>query len=112
MVRYTRESFEAAARDAGLVPLASRYLFHWLFPAKLAIRMLEAVTGASPRPASVPPEWLNRTLIGVCRMEEQLLRRARLPFGSSLLAWCLPATGDHASQGASANTHHAMPQAI
>ena len=89
-MRYTRRSFETLARRAGLTPVSSRYLFHWLFPVKLVVRAIEALRAAPAGPARVPPEWLNRTLLRISRSEERLLRWARLPFGTSLLAWCVP----------------------
>ena len=94
VVRHTRRSLGRAAGEAGLTVVASRYLYHWLFPAKLAVRAVEAMRRGRAGPASIPPTWINRTLIRVSEAEERLLGWARLPFGSSLLAWCVPAAAE------------------
>jgi SAM-dependent methyltransferase len=86
--RYTRGTLEPLVRAAGLTLASSRYLFHWLFAAKLAVRVRESITRGEPTPAAVPSAWLNAMLRGVCIAEERLLGWARLPVGTSLLAWC------------------------
>jgi SAM-dependent methyltransferase len=91
VVRYTRSSLERVVRESGLSIRSSRYLFHWLFPAKLVVRAIEAVRPGLRKAAAVPPEWLNQALIRVSTFEERLFRRISLPFGTSLLAWCVPA---------------------
>jgi SAM-dependent methyltransferase len=91
VVRYTRRSLVEVLRAAELDLRSSRYLFHWLFPVKLAVRAVEAMRPGQPAPASIPPRWLNRALWAVSRAEERLLGWTRLPFGTSLLAWCVPA---------------------
>jgi trans-aconitate methyltransferase len=88
VVRYTRGRLEPMVRAAGLTLASSRYLFHWLFPVKLAVRGWEALRSGEPAPASIPPAWLNATLRAACVMEARLLGWARLPLGTSLLAWC------------------------
>jgi SAM-dependent methyltransferase len=88
VVRYTRTSLAHVLGAAGLTLRSSRYLFHWLFPVKLAVRTAEALMPTQPAPASIPPAWLNRALCLASRAEERLLGWARLPFGTSLLAWC------------------------
>jgi SAM-dependent methyltransferase len=93
VVRYTRSSLERAVRASGLTIRSSRYLYHWLFPAKLIVRATEALRAWAPKPAEVPPEWLNQLLLRLCLFEERLLRTAHLPVGTSLLAWCTPAVG-------------------
>jgi SAM-dependent methyltransferase len=91
VVRYTRASLQRVVREAGLVPASLRYLFHWLFPAKLGVRAVEAVARTKPSPATVPSPLLNRILYAWCRVEERGLAWARLPFGTSILAWCVHA---------------------
>jgi hypothetical protein len=88
VVRYTRASLESVLRAAGLRIESSRFLFHWLFPVKLAVRAIEGVTSGPPAPAGIPPGWLNSALRRLCVVEERALGWARLPFGTSLLAWC------------------------
>lgn len=84
--RYTRRSFGALARSAGLHVVRAGYFFHWMFPAKLGVRLLEAAR--RPRPASprVPPPWINEPLYLLSRLEQRLLTPLGVPFGSSLLA--------------------------
>jgi SAM-dependent methyltransferase len=91
-VRYRKRGLGAVAERAGLRVLSSRYCFHWLFPVKLLVRGLEQFSRRDPAPAAVPPAALNRLLFDVSRLEETAFRRLNLPFGSSLVAWCAPAT--------------------
>jgi len=83
--RFTRSSFRAVATAAGMRILADRYFFHWIFPARLAMRAVEKVWETKPRIPRVPPHWLNRALWRISRAEQRLFRKAPLPFGSSLL---------------------------
>jgi hypothetical protein len=62
----------------------NRYLFQWLFFAKLAERLREAVAGP-PAPEEVPPRYVNDALYYACRVEQSTASRV-LPFGSSLIA--------------------------
>ena len=87
-VRYRRRHLTAVVKEAGLVVLSDRYFFQWLFPVKLGLRLLERLGGRHSAPARVPPAWLNRVLLGLTRVEQQTIGRLRLPFGSSLMAWC------------------------
>jgi SAM-dependent methyltransferase len=96
VVRYTRSSLARLVEEAGLTMRSSRYLFHWLFPAKLVVRAIEAVRPDSRKAAALPPEWLNQALLRLSTFEERLFRGVPLPFGTSLLAWCVPgAQGSH-----------------
>ena len=90
-VRYRRRSLNLLVAQAGLSLLSSRYCFHWLFPVKLGVRALERLGAVSGDPATVPPPWLNRALLGLTRVEQETIGRLGLPFGSSLLAWCAAA---------------------
>lgn len=89
VLRYTRATLDRVVRGAGLIPVSSRYLFHWLFPSKLMVRALERLALSAGRPAAVPPTAINRALYYLCRAEERSLGWAHLPFGTSLLAWCV-----------------------
>ncbi|MGH7517778.1 MAG: class I SAM-dependent methyltransferase [Gemmatimonadales bacterium] len=89
LVRYTRTTLNRVVRAAGLIPVSSRYLFHWLFPSKLVVRALERLALSAGGPATVPPTAINRALYYLCRAEERSLGWARLPLGTSLLAWCV-----------------------
>lgn len=85
LTRYTRQSFGALAEQAGLRVDAARYFFHWLFPAKLVVRLLEALTRSPPAPPRVPAPGLNRSLYLLSRLEQRLLTPLPMPFGASLL---------------------------
>src|SRR3989442_6271116 len=83
--RYTKASFARVARAAGLRVVRSRYFFQWLFPAKLGLRLLEAVWPRPPAPPRVPPPWINRALYLVSPSEQLLHGALPVPFRSSLL---------------------------
>ncbi len=83
--RYDRRSLRALAREAGLRIARERYLFQWLVPAKLLVRMAEAFRTGALTPPSVPPEPLNRLLTAATLLEQRITGVIPLPFGSSLL---------------------------
>lgn len=83
--RYTRESFRELADGVGTIH-SLRYFFHWLFPAKLAMRGKEMITHSTPRPPGIPPALVNRALYGITRVEQSMCRRLPVPFGGSLMA--------------------------
>ena len=83
--RYTKRSFSALARQAGLCVDRATYFFHWIFPAKLVIRLVEKLVHSQPSPPRVPPRWINRPLYLLSRLEQRLLGPLPVPFGSSLL---------------------------
>jgi len=87
--RYTKRTFEQLAAPLGEVR-EMRYLFHWLFAAKLAVRAKESLVRAAPRPPRVPPRPVNQTLYAVTRVEQTLLSPLPLPLGSSLMAVLAP----------------------
>jgi 2-polyprenyl-3-methyl-5-hydroxy-6-metoxy-1,4-benzoquinol methylase len=83
--RYTKQSFGALARAAGLRIAEERYFFRWTAAAKVATRLAESVVAGTPKAPRVPPASINSVLFGVSRIEEMLLGRWFAPFGSSLL---------------------------
>jgi SAM-dependent methyltransferase len=84
VTRFTRRTFAALAAAAPMRIESWRYLFHWTWPVKFAQRLAERAMPGTPRPATVPPAWLNRSLLALCRAEQRLLGRVPVPFGSSL----------------------------
>lgn len=84
--RYTRREFATLARSSGFDILRASYFFHWVFPAKLGARLLEAVRRPRPAPPRVPPSWINEPLYLLSRLEQRLVTPLGPPFGSSLLA--------------------------
>jgi 2-polyprenyl-3-methyl-5-hydroxy-6-metoxy-1,4-benzoquinol methylase len=92
--RYTRRTFRELARQAGLCIQADRYFYQWLFPLKLATRVLEYAMDLQPRPASVPPPWINTPLYLLSRLEQNTWGVLPWPFGSSLMVWGRKSTKD------------------
>ena len=85
--RYTKASFNEVAEKAGLQTAESRYLFYWLFLAKLAVRGKERLFGSAPSIPGIPATGLNRMLFWISRLEDQLLGGLPIPLGSSLLVF-------------------------
>jgi SAM-dependent methyltransferase len=85
VTRYTRSTFAGVADAAAMHIETWRYLFYWTWPVKLGQRLMERLVRGTPRPAHVPPAWVNRGLLALCRAEHRLFRRLPMPFGSSLL---------------------------
>jgi len=83
--RYTKRSFAALARQSGLRIHQDRYCFHWVFFAKLAVRLKETLRIGSNDIADSPVSPLNRLLFHATRFDEFVLGRLPVPFGSSLL---------------------------
>ena len=83
--RYTKDSFGALARAAGLRIAEERYFFHWTALAKVATRVAEWALPGEPKSPAVPASPVNRTLYALSRAEERVLKGVPLPFGSSLL---------------------------
>src|SRR5262245_50284857 len=88
LIRYTRRTLGALARQTGLEPERLHYFFHWLVPAKLVVRLLEQVRRhgtTSPSLPSTPPSAINHGCYLVSRLEQACFASHPLPFGSSLL---------------------------
>jgi len=84
-IRYTKRSFREVARKAGFHIQEERYFYHWTFPVKLGIRIVEKASHARPRPPKLPPDLVNRALFQLSRLEQKTLSALPMPFGSSLL---------------------------
>ena len=97
--RYTRTSFRQLTGGVAHIQ-QDRYLFHWLFLAKLLVRAKESFFATVPQPQHVPPWWVNGLLYGLTRCEQRWSRWLKLPFGSSYLAVLEPALR---------NVQHATP---
>lgn len=83
--RYTRRSFGALADDARLQVIRATYFFHWVFAAKLVVRLFERLMRPEPRLPRMPPAWLNELFYEFSRLEQRLVTPLDVPFGSSLL---------------------------
>jgi SAM-dependent methyltransferase len=83
--RYTKSSFAKIAKKAQMKIAHARYLFFWLFLAKLAVRAKESLLGSKPSIPKVPSPGLNHLLYLASRAEEKLLGTLPIPIGGSLL---------------------------
>lgn len=89
--RYDRQSMRALMRESGFRLERERFLFQWLFGAKLAVKAVEAIRHPQPAPPRVPPAPINTTLKWISASEEWMGRRVHAPFGNSLLVVARPA---------------------
>jgi hypothetical protein len=83
--RYTKLAFRKVAHQAGMNIQEDRYLYHWTYPAKLGVRIVETLFRRKPSPPTIPAGWLNETLYWVSRIEQKTLSALPMPFGSSLI---------------------------
>lgn len=83
--RYTKRSFAGLAAAVGLRVDEARYFFRWTVAAKLATRLAEALVPGAPAAPTLPPSPFNRALYALSRVEDRLIGRLPLPFGTSLL---------------------------
>jgi SAM-dependent methyltransferase len=85
--RYTRRRLVAALTAAGLDVDRATYAFGATLPLFAADRLRERALGvAATRVADAPPAVVERALLALARADRWVLRRADLPFGSSVLA--------------------------
>ena len=86
--RYTRRRLLRAVRDAGLQPRRVTHAFASVFPFFVAERLLRRLRRGRGSPEQrlprVPPS-LDRLLMTLCHLDETVLRRYNVPFGSSVL---------------------------
>lgn len=85
--RYTRPHLARVLEQAGLKPVVLSYYNTLLFPAALAGRLLQKLTGsASDTTLAIPPSPVNMLLTSFFSFERHLLNVSSLPFGLSLVA--------------------------
>jgi SAM-dependent methyltransferase len=89
--RYTTRELCAKARKVGFQIHKLSYANTWLFPALLAMRLLQRLmqtpdSGASQLDFAMPSQWLNRLLTAIFASEASWLAVANLPIGSSAIA--------------------------
>jgi SAM-dependent methyltransferase len=88
--RYTRPRLVRLVEGSGMQVLRATYAFSGVFPlfvAERARRRLGHGSGSTPEGDSRLPEVsprVDRTLMGLCRLDARMLRRHDLPFGSSV----------------------------
>ena len=93
--RYTRARAVEAVEQAGLTVERSTYAFAGVFPffalQRVASRVASVVSGSKDtNPADIVDlprvsPFLSRLFLALCRLDERVLRRADLPFGSSVV---------------------------
>jgi SAM-dependent methyltransferase len=83
--RYTKSSFLDVAEKAGLEIQTRQYLYHWTFPVKLGVRLVERALRMEPAPPKIPTAWINETLYRMTKVEQETLSKLPMPFGSSLM---------------------------
>ena len=84
--RYKSEDLAASCRRAGLSPLDVTYFFAWLVPPAWLFRKGNRLEADRARPGLLG-RAVEQAVGVVCALERWWLRRARLPFGTSL--WSL-----------------------
>jgi len=94
--RYTRGRAKRAVETAGLKVERATYAFASVFPLFAAERLLRRIKERTPRDVRVPEAsdgvslpavspQIERLLLFLSRMDQMLLRRGDLPFGSSVV---------------------------
>ena len=91
--RYTIEMMEKTIRDAGMVPVKSRYFFGSLFPVVAVIRFIKKIlvkkgSLKAESELALYPDWLNKSLIGVHDVERMSLFSVNKLFGLSVFCLC------------------------
>ena len=84
--RFDPDRVRGLATASGVEVVELRHVFHWIAPAKLVVRRLEAWGLLEGGGARIPALLLNDLLRRLCIAEQILLGPLRLPFGSSLFA--------------------------
>lgn len=89
--RYTRDRLIDAVTAAGFTVDRATYAFSSVFPMFVVERMARRIrergsTGHSADIVEVPmvPRPVHHALMGLCRLDERILRSRDLPFGSSV----------------------------
>lgn len=88
-VRYRRSTLRPLLRQAGFAIQEERYWYQWTCPVKLALRTYERILRPPPAIARVPPKWVNRLLYWFSRVEQKTLGSIPVPFGSTLMVYCM-----------------------
>lgn len=90
LLRYSRRRLTQELSAAGFAVGRMRFLFPSLVPAKLAVRLVEALRPGAARtmtgPPATPAEPWNSLAARWLSAEDRLQRLLRLPIGGSLLA--------------------------
>jgi len=87
--RYRQRTLFPLLRGAGFTLVESKYWYQWTVPAKLATRVVECLSHVQPSLPRVPWPWVNQVLYRISRMEQQTIGAGGVPFGSTLMAYCV-----------------------
>ncbi len=82
LIRYTRESFSNSVAEAGGRVVRMGYFFHWVFPLKLCVRLMEHLNSERRKAATiprVPPKPVNRFFYWLSRLEQMIHAERILP---------------------------------
>lgn len=85
--RYTLPGLTRKLKEAGFTVRKASYMFAGTFPLFAVVRLWQKYFHAGEEESNVfpLPAFINRYLLKLMSCEASLLRRARLPFGSSLI---------------------------
>jgi 2-polyprenyl-3-methyl-5-hydroxy-6-metoxy-1,4-benzoquinol methylase len=83
--RYTARRLRRTLDGDGLGLLQVRYLFRALFIPKLLVRLVNAGRSRKVAQHGIPGPAINAALQRVCVIEDRLLRRLPVPFGTSVI---------------------------
>jgi SAM-dependent methyltransferase len=83
--RYTHTELRRMLRDCGFNLVRSTYANTLLFWVAAFHRILSRLRGGSESDVQPVPDWINRSLLKVLRLEAILLRRIAFPFGLSVI---------------------------
>jgi SAM-dependent methyltransferase len=84
--RYTARTLRAVLEAQGAELLRLRYLYPSLFPPKLLVANLNRRRTQKLEQHAMPAPGINRLMARLCLLEDRLLRRLPIPFGTSVLA--------------------------
>ena len=87
--RFSKKQMEEYFHQKDFQVIFSSYFFSFLFPAMAVYKLLHPPRASRPRSQAlsslfIPPFPLNALLYAVCRVEHNLARQIRLPFGTSV----------------------------
>ncbi len=103
--RYTARRLRIALEGQGLELLQVRYLFRALFIPKLLVRLANAKRSRKVAQHGIPAPAINTALQRLCMLEDRLLRRLPVPFGTSLMGVSRKAAGPTSIASPRANDH-------
>ena len=84
--RYRLGELRRTLRDCGFKLVRSTYANTLLFALAAFHRIRSRLKGGSESDVQPVPDWINRSLLKVLRLEAVLLRRIPFPFGLSVIA--------------------------